>query len=202
MATTPSITPSTTAPSDLPKDAPVAKVDGTVPEEAGATEALSVKAVNPKTDADGKVSFVLPIAASEIASVEAVDVDLMIVTTKGERLLLPEAAISASTSANPKVSFSAGDTTDAASLFKKVGLLKPVVGGSFRLQATDMKPTPPAKPSAWVPKTKPRSRFSKTRSLICRTRYRRHRLQPKCPKPKPKRSQSSRAMQWRLHKTR
>ena len=110
---------------------------------AGAVAVLSVKAISPSTDSTGKISFALPIAANDIASVEAVDVDLVIVTTQGERLLLPEAAINASTAANPNVSFTAGVATDAANLFKKVGLLKPVVGGSFRLQATELKPTQP-----------------------------------------------------------
>jgi Ca2+-binding RTX toxin-like protein len=127
MATVPTPSLNSTAPTAAP---------------AAADASQSVKAVSPSSDSDGKISFSLPIEAKDIASIEAVDVDLVIVTTQGERLLLPEAAINASTAANPKISFTAGDATDAANLFKKVGLLKPVVGGSFRLQATDLKPTP------------------------------------------------------------
>ena len=111
--------------------------------QAPGEQTAPVKAIEPKTDAEGKQRFELPIDPKDIASVEAVDVDLIVVTTRGERFLLPEAAIDAATAANPKIAFASGDPTDAANLFKLVGLFKPVVGGSFRLQATEIKPTPP-----------------------------------------------------------
>ncbi len=108
---------------------------------AGAGMAIVV--VEAKLDTNGKTYFDLPVASSNVAAVEVVDVDLVIVTSSGERLLLREAAIEASTPANPGVRFSSGDASDAASLFKKVGLFKPMEGASFRLQATELKPTPP-----------------------------------------------------------
>jgi Ca2+-binding RTX toxin-like protein len=139
MATTasPSVAPAaSTAPVTDQAAAPAAA-------QAPEQQQAPVTAVAPKTDADGKQRFELPIDPKDIASVEAVDVDLIVVTSRGERFLLPEAAIDAATAANPKIVFSSGDPSDAANLFKLVGLFKPVVGGSFRLQATEIKPTPP-----------------------------------------------------------
>jgi Ca2+-binding RTX toxin-like protein len=139
MATTASPSVAPTANTAPVTDQAAAPAAAQAPEQQQAP----VTAVAPKTDADGKQRFELPIDPKDIASVEAVDVDLIVVTTRGERFLLPEAAIDAATAANPKITFASGDPTDAANLFKLVGLFKPVVGGSFRLQATEIKPTPP-----------------------------------------------------------
>ena len=119
-------------------DAPASKAGLT--STAGLT---LVEVVEAKVGGEGQVSFTLPITAGDIASVEAVDVDMVLVTTKGQRFLLHEAALEASTSANPKIIFSAGDQSDAASLFKKIGIFKPVVDGSYRLESSDLKPVPP-----------------------------------------------------------
>ena len=95
-----------------------------------------------RTGADGRPAFALPFAAADIASVEVIDVDLIVVTHDGLRILIPEGALLAVTQADLKIAFSTGELS-AGELFKRVGELSPVEGGSFRMQATTLKPQPP-----------------------------------------------------------
>lgn len=102
--------------------------------------------VVPATNAEaGQAQFKLPVAAKEIVSVEVVDLDLVLVTQSGERFLLQQGALQATTHPESKIAFSDGANESAADQLKKVGMFKPVSGGSFRLQASDGKPDPTAK---------------------------------------------------------
>ena len=108
---------------------------------AVAALAGEIHLVKPDVDTDGGVQFKLSINSSTISSVEVVDLDLMLVTTTGERLLLPQAALQAITS--PKtttIRFSNGSTNLVADEIKKIGLVAPPEGGSYRIQATAIQP--------------------------------------------------------------
>ncbi len=102
--------------------------------------------VIPATNAEaGQAQFKLPVAAREIVSVEVVDLDLVLVSQSGERFLLQQGALQATTHPESKIAFSDGASESAADQLKKVGVFKPITGGSFRLQASDSKPDPDSK---------------------------------------------------------
>ena len=81
----------------------------------------------------GETNYPLPIDAQTIDSVEAIDLDLLITTRTGEKFLLQQGALQAATNPESKLTFKNGEAQSAAEQLKKVGLMKPVEGGSFRL---------------------------------------------------------------------
>ena len=102
--------------------------------------------VIPASNAEaGQAQFKLPVAAKDVVSVEVVDLDLVLVTQSGERFLLQQGALQATTHPESKIAFSDGVSESAADQLKKVGMFKAITGGSFRLQASDVKPDPTAK---------------------------------------------------------
>ena len=93
--------------------------------------------------ASGSLQFNLPIDSNDISNVEIVDLDLVIVGKNGERFLLPQAALQATLSPDKAIAkFKGGVNVPLADQFKKVGIVKPVEGGSYRIEATTIKPVP------------------------------------------------------------
>ena len=87
-----------------------------------------------------KMTFKLPLKQADVASVEIVDQDLVVVSVTGERFVLPFGAFNGVV--NPSlthIQFLDGDGF-IADQFKRVGLVNPVEGGSYRLQSTTLKP--------------------------------------------------------------
>ncbi len=92
-----------------------------------------------KTTAN-KMTFKLPLKQADVASVEIVDQDLVVVSVTGERCVLPFGAFNGVV--NPSlthIQFLDGDGF-IADQFKRVGIVNPVEGGSYRLQSTTLKP--------------------------------------------------------------
>jgi Ca2+-binding RTX toxin-like protein len=115
---------------------PPAAVSNTAPTHTGAEPRL-VTAVS----ADGAApQFKIPFSSQAIKSVESVDLDLVLTTTAGEKIILQQGALQAATSPDSKIVFSNGDSITAADQVKKLGVLKPVEGGSFRLKSGDASP--------------------------------------------------------------
>ena len=98
--------------------------------------------IAPVTRANGDVQFQLPVDASLIASFEAVDLDLMLVSTTGEKYILQQGALQAAINPESKLLFSNGESLSAADQIKRLGILKPVEGGSFRLASASLPDTP------------------------------------------------------------
>ena len=93
--------------------------------------------------ASGDVQFNIPIDSNDIAKVEIVDLDLVIVGRNGERFVLPQAALQATISPEKSIAkFKGGLSFPLADQLKKAGLVKPVEGGSYRIEATSIKPVP------------------------------------------------------------
>jgi hypothetical protein len=103
----------------------------------------AMKVVNAKVGADGGAQFQLPINKNAVAAVEMVDLDLVIVSRTGERFVMPQAALQATTQPGKTLlQFANGETEAMNDQLKKVGAAKPVQGGSFRIQAAEIKPNP------------------------------------------------------------
>ncbi len=103
-----------------------------------------INVISSTVAATGEANFHLPIASLAVESVQAIDLDLMITSTDGAKFLLPHGALQAATNPESKLFFKGGDTQTAAEQLKKVGLMKPVEGGSFRL-ASALTPEAPEK---------------------------------------------------------
>lgn len=103
----------------------------------------AMKVINAKVGAEGGTQFQLPINKNAVAAVEMVDLDLVIVSRTGERFVMPQAALQATTQPGKTLlQFANGETEAMNDQLKKVGAAKPVQGGSFRIQAAEIKPTP------------------------------------------------------------
>lgn len=114
------------------------------PGDAGREPAKEVvRLIEARKGARGELEVELPVASEDIVAVEVVDVDLLLVTRSGERLLLREGALMATLQQDLKIAFAGGGSDSAAGLYKRVGVMKPIEGGSFRMQATELTPTPP-----------------------------------------------------------
>jgi hypothetical protein len=98
--------------------------------------------IAPTTSATGEVQFQLPIDASLIASVEAGDLDLMLISTTGEKYILQQGALQAAINPESKLLFNNGESMSAADQIKRLGILKPVEGGSFRLASASLPDSP------------------------------------------------------------
>ena len=100
---------------------------------ASAPSTDKVHQIQAATSPEGDVRFALPFNPQLIDSVEAVDLDLMLTTTSGEKYILQQGALLATTNTESKLVFSNGDAMSAADQMKRMGVMKPVEGGSFRL---------------------------------------------------------------------
>ncbi len=100
---------------------------------ASTPSADKVHQIQATTTPEGEVRFALPIKPELIESVEAIDLDLMLTTTSGEKYILQQGALLATTNTESKLVFSNGDAMSAADQMKRMGVMKPVQGGSFRL---------------------------------------------------------------------
>lgn len=115
---------------------PAAAANNTAPSQPGAEPRL-ISAVS----ADGaSPQFKIPVSSQAIQSVESVDLDLVLTTTTGEKIILQQGALQAATAPDSKIVFQNGDSITAADQIKKLGVLKPVEGGSFRLKSGDASP--------------------------------------------------------------
>ncbi|MFY9185808.1 MAG: calcium-binding protein [Limnohabitans sp.] len=115
---------------------PTAAANNTAPSQPGAEPRL-ISAVS----ADGaSPQFKIPVSSQAIQSVESVDLDLVLTTTTGEKIILQQGALQAATAPDSKIVFQNGDSITAADQIKKLGVLKPVEGGSFRLKSGDASP--------------------------------------------------------------
>lgn len=100
---------------------------------ASTPSADKVLQIQATTTPEGEVRFAMPIKPELIESVEAIDLDLMLTTTSGEKYILQQGALLATTNTESKLVFSNGDAMSAADQMKRMGVMKPVEGGSFRL---------------------------------------------------------------------
>ena len=100
-----------------------------------------IRLVSPETNDQGRLEFVVPVTPEALAGVEVVDVDMVLVMQSGERFVLPQAALRAMTDpTRTQLKFSDGSVVPVADELKKVGAVKPVEGGSYRIQASPIKP--------------------------------------------------------------
>jgi trimeric autotransporter adhesin len=93
------------------------------------------------TPLNNTTQFKLPIDAQQVQSVQSVDLDLVITTVTGEKIILQQGALQAAVQPDSQIVFSNGKSISAAEQIKKIGVLKPVEGGSFRLRSEDVTPT-------------------------------------------------------------
>jgi hypothetical protein len=93
------------------------------------------------TPLNNTTQFKLPIDAQQVQSVQSVDLDLVVTTVSGEKIILQQGALQAALQPDSQIVFSNGQSITAAEQIKKIGVLKPVEGGSFRLRSEDVNPT-------------------------------------------------------------
>lgn len=100
-----------------------------------------IRLVEGKAGADGQLRFDLPLSQADIVSVEIVDLDMLVLTKSGQRFLLPQAALQATVSPDKtSIKFNNGLVESATDEIKRVGVVKQVEGGSYRIQASEVKP--------------------------------------------------------------
>jgi Ca2+-binding RTX toxin-like protein len=99
------------------------------------------KVVQANQSSTGVTEFNLTVSSADVQRIEVVDLDLVLVCNNGQRIILSEGALQATIdpTAN-KIKFSNGDSILLADEIKKVGAVKAVEGGSYRLQSTEQKP--------------------------------------------------------------
>ena len=115
--------------------------DVTSPLGPKAADPSPIRILNAKITVEGNSQFQLPINKDAIVAVEMVDLDLVIVSNTGARYLLPQAALQATTEPGKSLlQFANGDNESMALQMRKVGASKPVEGGSFRIQSSEIKP--------------------------------------------------------------
>jgi Ca2+-binding RTX toxin-like protein len=105
-----------------------------------------VQVVNATLNAKGEPTFSLPVDVDNIRSTEVVDLDFLLVTNDGQRFLLPQGALQAASNPNAAISFKSGVTVSAADQLKKTDVSKPVEGGSYRINSSDLAPSKPTSP--------------------------------------------------------
>ncbi len=92
---------------------------------------------------EGSSEFRVPVATTQVRNVQSVDLDLIITTESGEKIVLQQAALQAALQPESRIVFADGQSLTAAEQLKRVGALKPVEGGSFRLQSDNIQPGEP-----------------------------------------------------------
>ena len=136
MATSANSTPSVTlAPAG---NATSAAADTGAPSSNLPAGVRSVKVVDTQSQ-NGQSVFALTVSQAEVKSVQVLDLDMLIVLSNGEALLLREGAFLATTNAAQKVVFGSGDSLLVSDLLKKVGEMKPSESASFLLSSTEVK---------------------------------------------------------------
>lgn len=105
-----------------------------------------VQVVNATLNAKGEPTFNLPVDVDSIRSTEVVDLDFLLVTKDGQRFLLPQGALQAASNPNAAIAFKNGTSVSAADQLKKTDISKPVEGGSYRINSSDLTPTKPSTP--------------------------------------------------------
>ena len=113
-------------------------------EEAGNTIA-SKNVVDLVTTLTGGSQFTVNGSSKAIVGVEVIDIDLVLINSDGEKILLKQGGIQATTHPDTNVVFSDGTSEPLANYFKKVGLFKKVTSGSFRIQSIDTEASPAEK---------------------------------------------------------
>lgn len=96
----------------------------------------SVKVVESR-EVQGEAAFSLAISPTDVQSVQVIDLDMLIMLSSGDAVLLREGAFLATTNAAQKVVFGNGTAVAVADLLKRVGLMKPSEIASFRLSSAE-----------------------------------------------------------------
>lgn len=117
-------------------------------DKSNANTSAPVQVVNATLNAKGEPTFNLPVDADNIRSTEVVDLDFLLVTKDGQRFLLPQGALQAASNPNSAILFKNGASVSAADQLKKTEASKPVEGGSFRINSSDLNPTKPNAPAS------------------------------------------------------
>ncbi|HEX5393417.1 MAG TPA: hypothetical protein VFW68_09055 [Rhodocyclaceae bacterium] len=124
--------------------ADVTAIESQAPEAGAATQpgaSSPIRLVEGKAGADGQLRFDLPLSQADIVRVEIVDLDMLVLTKSGQRFLLPQAALQATVSPDKtSIKFNTGVVESATDEIKRVGVVKQVEGGSYRIQASEVKP--------------------------------------------------------------
>ena len=104
---------------------------------------LTYKLIEPQAAANGDVLYNLPLNSSEVISVELVDLDLVIIGPNGTGYVLPQGALQSTINPDKTIAkFKNGITAQLVEQYKKAGVVKQVEGGSYRIEATSIKPVP------------------------------------------------------------
>lgn len=115
-------------------------------EQATPNTSAPVQVVNATLNAKGESTFNVPVDADNIRATEVVDLDFLLVTKDGQRFLLPQGALQAASNPNAAITFKNGATVSAADQLKKTDVSKPVEGGSYRINSSDLTPSKPSAP--------------------------------------------------------
>ena len=106
-------------------------------------DASPIRLMQAEAAASGALEFNLPFEAGDIVAVEIVDLDMVLVKATGERYVLPQAALQSTLSPDKIIAkFKNGLTEPLSEQLKKAGAVKPVEGGSYRIEASNIKPVP------------------------------------------------------------
>jgi hypothetical protein len=97
----------------------------------------TMQVIEAQRQGEGALSFTLPVNPADISKIEAVDLDLLLTTADGQQFVLPQGALLAMTQPNSAMRFANGEESLASDAIKRVGVLKPVENGSFRLAGLD-----------------------------------------------------------------
>ena len=104
---------------------------------------LNYKLIEPQAAASGEMQYTLPINSTDVLSVELVDLDLVIIGPNGIGYVLPQGALQSTINPDKAIAkFKNGNVAQLAEQYKKAGVVKPVEGGSYRIEATSIKPVP------------------------------------------------------------
>jgi Ca2+-binding RTX toxin-like protein len=98
----------------------------------------TMQVIEAQRQGEGALSFTLPVNPADISKIEAVDLDLLLTTADGQQFILPQGALLAMTQPDSAMRFANGEESLASDAIKRVGVLKPVENGSFRLAGLDM----------------------------------------------------------------
>lgn len=103
----------------------------------------TMQVIEAQRQGEDALSFTLPVNPADISKIEAVDLDLLLTTADGQQFILPQGALLAMTQPNSAMRFANGEESLASDAIKRVGVLKPVENGSFRLAGLDIESLEP-----------------------------------------------------------